>query len=269
MRVNVSGCVWVAFVCCCFACDCVLELVVCRVRFARVSCPWLRFGRLGRHHLHTWSRTRRPIGHIRDGEITHLTQVTPIVVDVQIVPGARAQVNDTIMETSALEAALTEPQKTLTRNEQGAADAAAHATRGEEWTAEDLSGALRNLFNQLDISGASFRVMKIAPHPLFPNMAHLQPLPTSANPPPGEPTRQKEEASQNTPQVDGGDDHRVPAAAEAAAEDAAATEADARRALRRMRRRQRQRRKRQRRKQRRPRRRRRRRRRWQRRQRRQ
>ena len=36
-------CVWVAFVCCCFACDCVLELVVCRVRFARVSCPWLRF----------------------------------------------------------------------------------------------------------------------------------------------------------------------------------------------------------------------------------
>ena len=37
-------CVWVAFVCCCFACDCVLELVVCRVRFARVFCPWLRFG---------------------------------------------------------------------------------------------------------------------------------------------------------------------------------------------------------------------------------
>ena len=33
----------VALVCCCFACDCVLELVVCRVRFARVSCPWLRF----------------------------------------------------------------------------------------------------------------------------------------------------------------------------------------------------------------------------------
>ena len=43
VRVNVSGCVWVAFVCCCFACDCVLELAVCRVRFARVSCPWLRF----------------------------------------------------------------------------------------------------------------------------------------------------------------------------------------------------------------------------------
>ena len=43
MRVNVR-CVWVAFVCCCFACDCVLELVVCRVRFARVSCPRLRFG---------------------------------------------------------------------------------------------------------------------------------------------------------------------------------------------------------------------------------
>ena len=43
VRVNVR-CVWVAFVCCCFACDCVLELVVCRVRFARnVFCPWLRF----------------------------------------------------------------------------------------------------------------------------------------------------------------------------------------------------------------------------------
>ena len=27
-----------------FACGCVLERVVCRVRFARVSCPWLRFG---------------------------------------------------------------------------------------------------------------------------------------------------------------------------------------------------------------------------------
>ena len=47
MRVNVR-CVFVclvAFVCCCFACDCVLELVVCRVRFARVSCPRLRFGK--------------------------------------------------------------------------------------------------------------------------------------------------------------------------------------------------------------------------------
>ena len=31
-----SPCVWTV-------CDCVLELVVCRVRFARVSCPWLRF----------------------------------------------------------------------------------------------------------------------------------------------------------------------------------------------------------------------------------
>ena len=29
-----------------FACGCVLERVVCRVRFARVSCPWLRFGYL-------------------------------------------------------------------------------------------------------------------------------------------------------------------------------------------------------------------------------
>ena len=26
-----------------FACGCVLLRVVCRVRFARVSCPWLRF----------------------------------------------------------------------------------------------------------------------------------------------------------------------------------------------------------------------------------
>ena len=30
--------VWGAFVSCCFACGCVLELVVCRVRFARASC---------------------------------------------------------------------------------------------------------------------------------------------------------------------------------------------------------------------------------------
>ena len=36
-------CVWVAFVGGCFACGCVLERVVFRVRFARVSCPWLRF----------------------------------------------------------------------------------------------------------------------------------------------------------------------------------------------------------------------------------
>ena len=28
------------------ACACVLELVMCWVRFARVSCPWLRFGSL-------------------------------------------------------------------------------------------------------------------------------------------------------------------------------------------------------------------------------
>ena len=26
-----------------YACGCVLERVVCRFRFARVSCPWLRF----------------------------------------------------------------------------------------------------------------------------------------------------------------------------------------------------------------------------------
>ena len=141
--------------------------------------------------------------------------------------GVRAQADPTNnRETSGAAVALTEPKKTLTRIEQCAADAAAHATRVEEWTAEDLNGALRNLFNQVGISGASFRVVKIAPQPLFPNLAHLQPLPTSANPPPGEPTRQREEASQNTFQVDGGDDHRVPAAAEAAAEDAAATEVD-------------------------------------------
>ena len=33
-----------AFVCRCSACGLVLELEVCRVRFARVSCPRLRFG---------------------------------------------------------------------------------------------------------------------------------------------------------------------------------------------------------------------------------
>ena len=42
VRVNVRF-VWCAFVSCCFACGCVLELVVCCVRFARVSCPWLSF----------------------------------------------------------------------------------------------------------------------------------------------------------------------------------------------------------------------------------
>ena len=36
-------CLGRAFVGSCFACGCVLELVVCRVRFARVSCPRLRF----------------------------------------------------------------------------------------------------------------------------------------------------------------------------------------------------------------------------------
>ena len=45
VRVNVR-CVWVAFVGGCFACGCVLERVVFRVRFARVSCPWLRFERV-------------------------------------------------------------------------------------------------------------------------------------------------------------------------------------------------------------------------------
>ena len=43
VRVNVRF-VWGALVSCCFACGCVLELAVCRVRFARVSCPRLRFG---------------------------------------------------------------------------------------------------------------------------------------------------------------------------------------------------------------------------------
>ena len=38
--------VWGAFVSCWFACGCVLELAVCRVRFARVSCPRLRFAGL-------------------------------------------------------------------------------------------------------------------------------------------------------------------------------------------------------------------------------
>ena len=42
VRVNVRF-VWGAFVSCWFACGCVLELAVCRVRFARVSCPRLRF----------------------------------------------------------------------------------------------------------------------------------------------------------------------------------------------------------------------------------
>ena len=42
LRTVVLKGILVAFVCCCFACDCVLELVVCRVRFARVSCPRLR-----------------------------------------------------------------------------------------------------------------------------------------------------------------------------------------------------------------------------------
>ena len=40
--------VWLrSFVSCCFACAVsgrVLELIVCWVRFARVSCQWLRFG---------------------------------------------------------------------------------------------------------------------------------------------------------------------------------------------------------------------------------
>ena len=35
--------VWSAFVCWCFACGFVLELEVCRVRFARVSCLRLIF----------------------------------------------------------------------------------------------------------------------------------------------------------------------------------------------------------------------------------
>ena len=62
MRVNVR-CVWVAFVCCCIACDCVIELVVCLVRFARVSCPWLKSqavcSRLFSQPIHTIRRLFR------------------------------------------------------------------------------------------------------------------------------------------------------------------------------------------------------------------
>jgi hypothetical protein len=184
-----------------------------------------------RHHSFrsdTGTSKRRPDGQIRNGNITHPTRVAPVVTGIQVVPGASAQAATTTnRKASGAEGVIAEPKKTLTRIEQCITDAAELAPRVEEWTAEDLNGALRNLFNQVGISGASFRVMKIAPQPLFPNLAHLQPLPTSANPPPGEPTRQREEASQNTSQVDGRDDHRVPAAAKAAAEDAAATEADA------------------------------------------
>ena len=50
-RIPRVRCVWVAFVCCCFAGDCVLELV-CRVRFARVSCPWF-FGESPLHFTGT------------------------------------------------------------------------------------------------------------------------------------------------------------------------------------------------------------------------
>ena len=46
VNVRFVGGALLAFVGCCFACGCVLELVVCRVRFARVSCPRLRFVRI-------------------------------------------------------------------------------------------------------------------------------------------------------------------------------------------------------------------------------
>ena len=62
VRVNMR-CVWVAFVCRCFACDCVLELV-CRVRFARVSCPWLRFGKLSAYHCKLFLYNASPKAHL-------------------------------------------------------------------------------------------------------------------------------------------------------------------------------------------------------------
>ena len=61
VRVNVRF-VWGAFVSCCFpgcfACGCVLKLVVCRVRFARVSCPWLRLERKTQTRTKTASEDR-------------------------------------------------------------------------------------------------------------------------------------------------------------------------------------------------------------------
>ena len=57
VRVNVRF-VWGAFVSCCFACGCVLELDVCRVRFARVSCPRFRFAPPPTH-LATTRRVQR------------------------------------------------------------------------------------------------------------------------------------------------------------------------------------------------------------------
>ena len=84
--------------------------------------------------------SRRRNGRNRDGKITYPTQVTPVVVDVQIVPGVRAQTDPTNnRETSGAAVDLTEPKKTLTRIEQCAADAAAHATRVEEWTQPRIS----------------------------------------------------------------------------------------------------------------------------------
>ena len=89
---------------------------------------------MGRHHHHSFRGdtvtriSRRPNGRNRDGEITHPTQVTPVAAVAQVVPGVRAQVDHTIMETSGAAVALTEPKKTLTRIEQCAADAAALPT---------------------------------------------------------------------------------------------------------------------------------------------
>ena len=51
--------VWGAFAGCCFACGCVLELIVCRFRFARVSCPWLRL-RFGIERLHVLMKASTP-----------------------------------------------------------------------------------------------------------------------------------------------------------------------------------------------------------------
>ena len=88
---------------------------------------------MGTHRYHTFrgdagSSSRRSNGRNRDGKITHPTQVTPVAVDIQIVPGVRAQVDHTSMETSGAAVALTDPKKTLTRIEQCVADAVALPT---------------------------------------------------------------------------------------------------------------------------------------------
>ena len=114
---------------------------------------------MGRHHHHSFRGdsltriSRRPNGRNRDGEITHPTQVTPVAAVAQTVPGVRAQVDPTIMEMPGAAVALTEPKKTLTC----IADAAERNSCGGMDGRGPRNGALRNLFNQVDISGTSFR----------------------------------------------------------------------------------------------------------------